>query len=44
MNKKYSIIRTHSAGVWMGVIKTLNGSSLLLPKPVDYGIGVALLL
>lgn len=28
MNKeqKFSIIRTHSAGVWIGQIKTLNGS------------------
>lgn len=25
-NQKFSIIRTHSAGVWMGQIKSLNGS------------------
>lgn len=25
-NQKFSIVRTHSAGVWMGNIKSLNGS------------------
>lgn len=32
MNKKYSIIRTHSAGVWMGVIKSLNGSVAVITE------------
>lgn len=30
MNKKYSIIRTHSAGVWMGQIKSLNGAVVII--------------
>lgn len=32
MNKKYSIIRTHSAGVWMGVVKSLNGSIAIITE------------
>lgn len=28
--QKFSIIRTHSAGVWMGQIKSLNGSVAII--------------
>lgn len=29
-NQKFSIVRTHSAGVWMGQIKSLNGSVAII--------------
>ena len=28
--EKFSIVRTHSAGVWMGQIKSLNGSVAII--------------
>jgi hypothetical protein len=29
-NQKFSIIRTHSAGVWFGNVKSLNGSIVII--------------
>lgn len=30
--EKFSIIRTHSAGVWMGVVKKLEGSIVIITQ------------